>query len=149
VISTLRQFLDRHAFIPEENREDNERALRLATATLLIEVANADDEISETERAVIRVIVSEKFGIKPEEAMALSEQAEQDKEQVTSLFPFTRLITAECSMEDRIGIVSMLWQVTVADDCIDAHEEHLVRKIADLLYVPHSQFIRTRLQHDN
>lgn len=127
--------------------DDDGRALRLATAALLMEVAGADYNISESEREAIRSLVNEKYSVTPEEAAAIAERAEQEAEHATSLYPFTRLITAECSLEDRIEIVSMLWQVTAADGYIDSHEEHLVRKIADLLYVPHSQFIRTRLQH--
>ena len=127
--------------------DDDGRALRLATAALLMEVASADHNISESERGAIQSLVHEKYAVTPEEAAAIAERAEQEAEHTTSLYPFTRLINAECSLEDRIEIVSMLWQVTIADGYIDSHEEHLVRKIADLLYVPHSQFIRTRLQH--
>lgn len=134
---------------PELDQDDGGHALRLATATLLMEVANADDGISDSEREAITSIVVDNCSITPDEASAVAAQAERDTEHVTSLYPFTRLITAKCSMEDRIEIVSMLWKVTLADGHIDAHEEHLVRKIADLLYVPHSHFIRTKLDHQD
>ena len=38
----------------------------------------------------------------------------------------------------------MLWRVAYADGCLDPYEEALVRKIADLIYVPHRDFIRTK-----
>jgi len=135
--------------MPAEEGSKNEHALRLASAVLLMEVASADYEISESERETIRSIVEKKYSITPEEALAIAHRAEQDARQVTSLYPFTRLMNAECSLQERIELVSMLWQVTAADGYIDAHEEHLVRKIADLLYVPHSEFIRTRLHHED
>jgi uncharacterized tellurite resistance protein B-like protein len=50
-------------------------------------------------------------------------------------------------MEDRIEIVHRLWEVTFLDGEVHAREEHLVRKVADLLYVPHSQFIRGKVKH--
>lgn len=128
---------------------DDDRTLQLATAALLMEVASADYEISASERDTVRRLVEENYGVTADEAAEIAARAEQDTNHVTSLYPFTRMIMDECSMEDRVEIVNMLWQVTAADGIIDAHETHLVRKIADLLYVPHSEFIRTRLQHDD
>lgn len=128
---------------------DEDRALQLATAALLMEVASADYEISASERDTVRRLVEENYGVTADEAAEIAARAEQDSNHVTSLYPFTRMIMDECSMEDRVEIVNMLWQVTAADGIIDAHETHLVRKIAELLYVPHSEFIRTRLQHDD
>ena len=89
------------------------------------------------------------YSVSPEQARELAAAAESHADDATSLFPFTRLITSECSMEDRIRIVRMLWEVSCADGHIDAHEEHLVRKVADLLYVPHSEFIRAKLQESS
>jgi uncharacterized tellurite resistance protein B-like protein len=149
VINTIHKFLKKRALVPPDESGSGERALQLAIAALLMEVANADYEISESERATVRSIVIENYSVTPEEATAIAARAEQDAEHVTSLYPFTRLIATECSLEDRIEIVSMLWRVTAADGYIDAHEEHLVRKIADLLYVPHSHFIRARHQHQD
>ncbi|MGB5260642.1 MAG: TerB family tellurite resistance protein [Gammaproteobacteria bacterium] len=148
MINTLYKFLYSRETAPNAKGEDNERALQLATAALLMEVASADHHISDDERNTIRSIVEEKYSISADEAMAIAHRAEQDTKHNTSLYPFTRMINAELSLEERVEIVSMLWRVTAADGHIDAHEQHLVRKIADLLYVPHSQFIRTRLQHD-
>ena len=134
--------------LAEDGRVDNQRVLQLATAALLMEVASADYDISDAEREVIRSIVEKKYAVSQEEAIEIAHRAEQDTHHVTSLYPFTRMLNAECDLQERVEIVSMLWQVTAADGVIDAHEEHLVRKIADLLYVPHSQFIRARLEHE-
>ena len=149
MINTIHSFFKKRALVTKDDQGDDGRALQLATAALLMEVASADYEISESEREMIRSIVTGKYSVTLEEAAAIAARAEQDTDHVTSLYPFTRLIVAECSMEDRVEIVSMLWRVTAADGSIDAHEEHLVRKIADLLYVPHNQFIRTRLQQQD
>ena len=149
MINTINRFLKKRALVANDDSVDDGRSLQIATAALLMEVANADYDISESERETIRSIVSESFSVAPEEAAAIAGNAEKSTKHVTSLYPFTRLITAECSLEDRIEIVGMLWRVTVADGSIDAHEEHLVRKIADLLYVPHNQFIRARLRHED
>ena len=146
MITTIQVLLKRYTQAPAAVQRDSEQALRMATAALLLEVARADDDITEEERVAIRRVIENRFAVSAEQARELADAAESQGDDTTSLFPFTRLITSECSMEDRIRIVIMLWEVSCADGHIDAHEEHLVRKVADLLYVPHNQFIRTRLQ---
>jgi uncharacterized tellurite resistance protein B-like protein len=141
--------LKKYTRIPVTVREDSEQALRMATAVLLLEVARADGDITDDERAAVRRVMENCHAVSPEQARELADTAERLAHDVTSLYPFTRLITSECSIEDRIRIVRMLWEVSCADGHIDEHEEYLVRKVADLLYVPHSQFIRTKLQESN
>jgi len=146
MITTIQVLLKKYSRSAVTLQEDGEQALRLATAALLVEVARADDRITEEERAAAQRVVENGYSLSPEEARELVDMAEREAANVTSLYPFTRLITSECSLEDRTEIVRMLWEVTHADGHIDAHEEHLVRKVANLLYVPHSRFIQTRLQ---
>ena len=146
MITTIQVLLKKCSQSAVTQQEDGEQALRLATAALLIEVARADDRITEEERDVARRVVENGYSLSPEQARELVDTAERQAADVTSLYPFTRLITTECSLEDRTEIVRMLWEVTHADGRIDADEEHLVRKVAKLLYVPHSRFIQTRLQ---
>ena len=38
-------------------------------------------------------------------------------------------------------IIENMWVVAMADGHLDAHEEHLMRKIADLLYVGHADYV--------
>ena len=146
MISTIRVFLTQRLQM-QEISEDNSENLQTATALLLMEIARADHDISEQERVVIQRIIERQHAVTPEQALEIVQAAEQQVGEVTSLHPFTSMLNRECSMEDRIGIVSLLWEVTFADGRIDAHEEHLVRRVADLLHVPHREFIRTKLQH--
>lgn len=146
MISTIRVFLTQRLQM-QEISEDNSENLQTATALLLMEIARADHDISEQERVAIQRIIERQHAVTPEQALEIVQAAEQQVGEVTSLHPFTSMLNRECSMEDRIGIVSLLWEVTFADGRIDAHEEHLVRRVADLLHVPHREFIRTKLQH--
>ena len=146
MLTTIQMLLKKYTQTPAAVQQDCEQALRMATAVLLMEVARADHDIKDEEREAVRRVIENYYSVSPEQARELAAAAENQTDDATSLFPFTRLITSECSMDDRIKIVSMLWEVSCADGYIDAHEEHLVRKVADLLYVPHKQFIRTKLQ---
>jgi uncharacterized tellurite resistance protein B-like protein len=35
----------------------------------------------------------------------------------------------------------MMWRVALADDALSRYEEHVIRKVADLLYLPHHDFM--------
>lgn len=145
MIAALQSLLKKHFPGEDDLAAAREATLQAAAAALLMEVASADDHIGEDEREAIRRIVGETFDLSADQAAEISRDAEQRSGTVTSLYPFTRLLTRECSMEERIEIVYRLWEVAFADGHLDAHEEHLIRKIASLLYVPHSQFIRGKL----
>jgi uncharacterized tellurite resistance protein B-like protein len=147
MITAIQELLKKHLGPETAVQADKGDALQLATATLLMEVAGADDHIDDEERRVIRRIVTDVFGLSDEQAATIACEAERQANDTTSLYPFTRLLTRECSLEERIEIVRLLWEVAFVDGRIDAHEEHLVRKVAELLYVPHSQFIRGKLHH--
>ena len=128
----------------EDGSESRDHALRLATATLLIEVVRADyeEDIKETE-AVIRQLKTH-FGLTEEETLLLVKEAEETADHSVSLQDFTRLLHERLSELEKCSVIEMLWQVALADDRLDKHEDYVVRKVAGLLYVTHSDLIRIR-----
>jgi len=145
MLAAIRSFLHRYSIAPVDDTPDGEQSLRMAVALLLLDVARADTEITAEEKRVARRLLEGFFPVSPDQAQALVAAAQHEAEHATSLYPFTNLIKRECDLDERTRIVGMLWKVSSADGHIDAHEEHLVRKVADLLYVPHARFIRARL----
>jgi uncharacterized tellurite resistance protein B-like protein len=146
MIAKLRQLLEKHLGSGEAAREVDGLELRLATATLLMEVAGADSRITEEERETVRQLIERHFSLPPGPTREIAASAEHESRHATSLYPFTRLINRSCSPEEKVQIVGMLWQVTCADGQVDKYEEYLVRKLADLLHVPHRDFIRMKLR---
>jgi len=146
MFATIQELLKKTVCAQQEESLHREQALQLATVALLMEIARADFGTSDEERQVILRIIERYYAVSASRALEIAEAAETHANDMTSLYPMTRLITSECGLEERIEIIRLLWEVTFADGHVDKHEEHLVRKVADLLYVPHRQFIRTRLQ---
>jgi uncharacterized tellurite resistance protein B-like protein len=147
MLAVIRTFLRGYALPLADDESGGEYGLQLAVGLLLLDVARADMDVSMEEQHVARQLLERFFPISPEQARALVDAAQREAEQATSLYPFTSLINRECDLEERTRIVGMLWKVSCADGKIDAHEEHLVRKVADLLYVPHARFIQAKLAH--
>ena len=146
MIAKLRQLLRTHLGAGEGARDADGLELGLATATLLMEVARADSRISEEERQTVGRLIERHFSLPPASTREIMASAEHESRYATSLYPFTRLINRTCSPEEKVQIIGMLWQVTCADGHVDKYEEYLVRKIADLLYVPHRDYIRMKLE---
>ena len=121
-----------------------EHGFRLATAALLIEMTRADHDVKEAEREAVANAVQGAFQLSAEETSELVRLAELEAEGSTSLYQFTRLINEHFSPEQKRHVVELLWQVAYADGMLDKHEEQLVRKIADLIYVPHRDFMQTK-----
>ncbi|HEB94765.1 MAG TPA: TerB family tellurite resistance protein [Gammaproteobacteria bacterium] len=146
MIDRIRQFFATHLSPDSASGDSQEHRLRLACAALLIEVSRADDEITAEEMAAVSLAVRKTFGLSAAETMALIQLAEEEADGATSYHEFTSLINGSYSKEQKIQLLERLWEVVFADAEMEKYEEHLVRKLADLLYVPHSQFIAAKLR---
>ncbi|MBW3694861.1 TerB family tellurite resistance protein [Vibrio sp. T187] len=116
----------------------------LAIACLLCEVAGADNQINQQEKEAKQHLVERLLNLDNEAAVQLLEQAEQQVQQSASLYDFTSQLR-ELSHEVRIQLVEGMWEVAHADGEIDPLEDSVIRKAAELLYVNHSEFIRSKL----
>jgi len=128
------------------SRKATGESLKLATAALLIEAVKADDSISEEELAALREGLGERFGIDASETETLIRFAEEETAEAVSLYGFTSLINKGFKYDEKKGIIELLWKVVYADSVLEKHEEHLVRRIADLLQVSHKDFIEAKLR---
>jgi uncharacterized tellurite resistance protein B-like protein len=133
------------AAMPAASRE---HLVQFATAVLLVEVARADfaEDLSE-DRAIIDLMKAF-FGLTEQETAMLIADAKAEADHAASLQTFTRRLHEELTLAEKHRIVEMLWRVALADEHLDKHEDHLVRKIAGLLYISHSDLIRIRNRVD-
>ncbi len=130
----------------EDKQHDPEHAARLATAALMLEVAEADYQQQPEEKAMLVDLVKHSFGLNPSDADELIELATKEYEASTDNFEFTRLINDNFSEQQKIELVENLWRMAFADHVLDKYEEHIIRRIADLIYVSHKDFIATKLR---
>lgn len=128
----------------EQQSADNDHALHLATAALLFEILRVDDREHPEELSAVGKALKDVFSLGEAEIAQLSELARCEAEESVSLHQFTSLVNEYFSPQQRVRVVEMLWQVAYADSYLNRYEEALVRKISDLLYVPHRDFIRAK-----
>lgn len=143
MLDTIKSFFS--AELSLDNKQDEYCKIQLAAATLLIELSRADYQRDPEEQVAIETALKKSFELSDNQLTKLIDLAEQENRDATSLYQFTNLIKDEYSLEQRFQLVKMLWQVAIADGEISKYEDHLIRKIADLIYLPHSQFIKAKL----
>lgn len=108
---------------------------RLAVATLLVEAANGSDHFADHERATIRQLLGERFGLEPGECADLLARAEERQRDLVQLQPYTHAIFEQMTPAERAVVIEMLWEVVYADGVLEPEEDALIRKVAGLIYV--------------
>ena len=124
--------------------QDLQHALRVATAVLLVEVARADFIVQPEERLQLRQMLERQFGLSANELDALMEEAEADADRLVSIQHITRLLNEHYDHAMKVRVIELMWQLVYADGDKDHYEEHLIRQVAELLYVSHGEFIQAR-----
>ncbi len=148
MLKAIKMFFEQNISI-ELAVDNQEHQLKLATAALLLEMMHQDEQVLETEQQAVRQALKENFTLSDEESTELCHLAQQELKNATDYYQFTKLIAEHFSQQQKIKVIELLWQVAYADNHLDAYEEHMVRRIADLIYVPHQDFIQTKLRVQN
>ena len=130
----------------EQTEQDIEKLLRLATASLLIEVARADFKRDVSEEKAMLSQLNNILKLSHDEAVKIILNAEDQVEKSTSVYEFTSLINKHCSIKQKLHLLQSMWRIAYADENIDRYEEHLIRRVAELIHVNHSQYIKTKLE---
>ena len=150
MLGAIQRFFEANIEKPAHARSgsaaEHEHAYQLATAALLIEMTQADRSVQPVERDAVSAAIRRAFDLSPAETDELVRLAELEAKEATSLYEFTSLINAHFKPEEKHRIVEHLWHVAFADGAIDKYEEHLVRQVAELIHVPHREFIQAKLR---
>ena len=146
MIKNLKSYLDN--FFQESHDENipHTNKIELATAVLMIEISLADENTGDEEYKIIKKILLEKFDLDETKIDTLISLAEDEVDHTISLHEFAETINNELSAIEKTNIIENLWRVAYADAYIHKYEEYYIRKIADLLHVSHSDYIKTKLK---
>ena len=146
MLKHIKNFFDQH-LVPGSVMDDaySEHVLRLAIGALLLEMTHMDGEVWQEQREAVEMAVLKHFDLTEDETAKLLELAEEERSESTDYFQFTSLINNHYTSEEKVRLVELLWRTAYANKDLHMYEEHLVRKIADLLHVPHSAFIAAKL----
>lgn len=141
MIRALKKLFQNPAGDPEHSADE---IRHLVAAALLIEVARADSAQDAAEEAAMAGLLRNTLHLDEKDLETLLCKADAAVDSATSLYEFTRLVNEHYSYEDKRALVQSMWQVAYADASLDKYEEHLIRRVAELIYLNHQDFIRTK-----
>lgn len=128
-----------------ESEDEQQHRQHLAAAALLIETARADFTEDGDEQAALQQLLCTSLDLSPTEVSELITKASESVDEATSLYQFTRVINDHFDAAQKLQLIADMWAVAYADGNLDKYEEHLIRQVAELTYVPHQDYIRCKL----
>lgn len=150
MIRKLKIFFEQHLSVVNiESEADIEHRLQLASAVLLLEVAQSDRDFSAIERAKVQESIQNKFNLPESEMIALMSLADDKSRDATDYHQFTSLLNKSFSLAQKIRLIELMWQVAYVDGQLDPHEDHFIRKISDLLYLRQTELLSARERAKN
>ena len=145
MINNLFELFKKLIEVPDDEPQDD-NTIVLAAVSLMLEVARSDSGGEQVEHDLIRGILTNEFKIESELIDNLLEAGVEKVEDATDLFQFTQLINDQYSHEQKEGLIYAMWRVALADGKVQAIEDHIIRRVAGLIHVSHSDFIRLKLK---
>lgn len=127
------------------DNSDTQHTIELATAVLLYEVMRADNVFKQREQDSYRIQLEKHFTLSETELETLCQLSHSEADSATDYQQFTRVINKIYDDKEKRAVLDSLWSVAYADHELSPDEDYTIRKIADLLYIPHSQFIQSKL----
>ena len=146
MLDAIHSFFQQVLSAPEQ-RDNQTLTLELASAALLCEVMRADYDSSEAERAALKQMLMTRYRLNEQDVSQLMALAEAEVDDAVDHYQFVSLIKQHYDYDQRLELVNLMWQLAWADGSLDPLEEHRIRRLADLLHVSHSDFIRSKLSN--
>ncbi|TNF37008.1 MAG: TerB family tellurite resistance protein [Gammaproteobacteria bacterium] len=143
MINAIKRFFEQN-FAAPVSEDEIAHQLRLATAALFIEMMQQDHDVDATERQAVKRVLKQKFAIDDDETDELYALAKQEARLATDYHQFTSLIASHFSQPQKIKVIEYLWEIAWSDGVLHKYEEHMVRRIADLIHVSHKDFMQAR-----
>tara|TARA_B100001057_G_C22727709_1_gene902415 strand:- start:31 stop:489 length:459 start_codon:yes stop_codon:yes gene_type:complete len=122
--------------------EDN--SVLLSAIALLLEVSLADEIMDISEVETLKDVLLKEFDVDKTKIDDLISNAKKNQNSSTSLYEFTRKINDDYKFEDKKNLILSMWKIAFADGNIDKYEEYVIRKVSDLIYISHPDFIESK-----
>jgi uncharacterized tellurite resistance protein B-like protein len=146
MINKIKDLITKFGKEEEIQEESNLTLLNNSCAALLVEIAFADKDFDETEKASLKQSLIETYAIDDSDIEEIIRDAEDTVSESTSLYGYTSIVNTEFQYEDKLKLLRNLWKIAYADGYLDKYEEHLLRKISDLIHISHSDYISIKLE---
>ena len=131
--------------VTSETDEVEQQCIKHASAALMIEIMAADKNWDDSEQEKILELLCSDFELSISEASEIISVVSEEQKSRHDLFQFTQVVNEKYSQSEKFELLKNLWKVASSDGEVDAHEEHLIRRVADLIHLPHRLFIQAKI----
>jgi uncharacterized tellurite resistance protein B-like protein len=142
MIEKIKSFFSKNVLEAEEETTTPDQ---LATAALLIEVMVIDGNLDEQELQSISGTLSSMLDLSQDQIDELIALSREEVADATSLYQFTKEINEHYDIDKKISLMTAMWRVAFADGHLDKYEENIIRRVADLLHIRHSEYIQCKV----
>lgn len=145
MMTGIRRFFEiRMSLTDSSDSASIDHRLKLTSAALMLEMTLADGDLQPSEQAHLESLLQQQYELSDDEVEELISLAHQERKDATDYYQFAKLINQHYSQTQKIQLIEQLWQIAFADEVLDKHEEHLIRRLSELIHVPHSAFIQSK-----
>lgn len=142
MIKALKAFFEESIKEPEQPLDQHGKSL--ACCALMIEIAAIDEHFCADEQIALKQEMQRQFKLQDAELDELVDLATREQKETSSMYPFTKMVNDACTKAEKFELMVGMWRIAFADQQLDKYEEYMIRKLADLLHVGHSDFIRAK-----
>ena len=147
ILSNLKKNLEQLLIVEDDIAQDDSLQITsIAAAALLLEAAQADNELEDVEMKQIELALTKNLGVDPGNIKETLRSAQEQLDHSTCLHEMTKIVNRNWSVRDKISLIESMWKVVLSDQHLDAHEQHLMRKIKGLLHIPQTEYIAAKLR---
>ena len=132
---------------PGGSAQDSSRRIQVATAVILLEVANADDDFSDVEQDTVISILKDNFNLSIDEVDELIDVSDEERKGSVDMWHFANIINENYTETEKHSVMDNIWRVIYADGRLDKYEDHIVHKLATILHIPHKAMIDAKLKY--
>lgn len=116
------------------------------SAALLVEIARADHNLDDAEIASIRDALKQSSLLPDEEIDSIVTNAMVDADSAISLHEHIRMVNEHFDRANKLMLIEQMWRVAAADGDVDRYEDYTIRKLSELIYIRHKEFIQAKLR---
>lgn len=147
MLSNLKKNLEKLLTVEDDIAQgDSPQVTSIAAAALLLEAAHADNELDDAELKQIELSLTKNLGVDPENIKETMRSAQEQLDHATCLHEMTKIVNQNWTVRDKISLIESMWKVVLSDQHLDAHEQHLMRKMKGLLHIPQTEYIAAKLR---
>ena len=124
---------------------DSDKTILYASC-LMLEIAKADDKITNDELDIIQEILVDFFNISNEKALEVINTSYKELKESIDIFKYANFLNSELEYNDKIDLIRCIFEVGYSDKKLHYLEYHYIKSISNLLNIERNDIIKAKLE---